>query len=75
MLEILKYIFSSFWIFIGTCILLSIILDVTIVNIFKVINNYFKYRCIAKLSNDGKSAEEIDKLFKDKEKSDDSNEN
>jgi hypothetical protein len=63
MLEILKYIFSGFWIFIGTCILLSIILDVTIVNIFKVINNYFKFRCATKLSNDGKTAEEIDKLL------------
>lgn len=73
MLEILKYIFSGFWIFIGTCILLSIILDVTIVNIFKVINNYFEYRCISKLSNDGKTTEEINKILKNnkKEKSDD----
>jgi hypothetical protein len=70
MLEILKYIFSSFWIFIGTCILLDFIL----INIFRMINNYFKYRCIAKLSKDGKTAEEIDVLFtskkEDKEKED-----
>ena len=62
MIEILKYIFSSFWIFIGTCILLDCIL----VNIFRMINNYFKYRCIAKLSKDGKTAEEIYNLFSDK---------
>jgi hypothetical protein len=75
MLEVLKYIFSGFWIFIGTCILLNIILNVTIVNIFKIINNYFEYRCIAKLSNDGKTTEEIDKIFNStkKEKSSDSN--
>lgn len=71
MLEILQYIFSGFWIFIGTIILL----DLIIVNIFKIINNYLKYRCIAKLSNDGKTTEEIEKLLDDKkEKDDDLNE-
>ena len=66
MLEILKYIFSSFWIFIGTCILL----EITLGNIFKLINNYFKMRCIAKLSKDGKTAEEIDILFSSQKEED-----
>jgi hypothetical protein len=59
MIDILRYIFSNFWIFIGVCILL----EITLGNIFKLINNYFKMRCIAKLSKDGKTAEEIDILF------------
>ena len=66
MLEILKYIFSSFWIFVGICILLDFIL----VNMFRMINNYFKYRCIAKLSKDGKTTEEIDILFTNKKEED-----
>jgi hypothetical protein len=33
MLEILQYIFSSGWIFLGTCILLYIICDCIIINI------------------------------------------
>lgn len=75
MLEILKYIFSGFWIFIGTWILLGVILNVTIVNIFKVINNFFEYRCIAKLSKDGKTIEDIDKLLnKNKKEKSDKNE-
>jgi hypothetical protein len=73
MLDILKYIFSGFWIFIGTCILLDIILNVTIVNIFKIINNYFKYRCASQLSNDGKTAEEIDMLLGDKKEENNDN--
>jgi hypothetical protein len=55
--------FSGFWTFIGCCILI----DVTIVNIFRSINNYFKMRCIAKLSKDGKTAEEIEMILNKKE--------
>jgi hypothetical protein len=71
MLEILQYIFSGFWTFIGTCILLGIILDVIIVNIFITINNFIKYRCAYKLSKDGMSAEEIDNLLGDKKENKD----
>jgi hypothetical protein len=55
--------FSGFWIFIGCVILL----DVTLVNIFRTIEYYFKMRCIAKLSKDGKTADEIEMLFSKKE--------
>jgi hypothetical protein len=64
-MQLLNFMFSGFWTFIGCCILI----DVTIVNIFKSINYYFKMRCVTKLSNDGKSAEEIEMLFGKKENS------
>lgn len=62
-MEILNFMFSGFWIFIG-CIIL---IDLTLVNVFRAIQYYFKMRCIAKLSKDGKTAEEIEMLFGKKE--------
>jgi hypothetical protein len=60
-MQILDFMFSGFWTFVGCVILL----DLTIGNIFKVINNYFKMRCIAKLSKDSKTTEKIEMLFKE----------
>ena len=58
MLEILKYIFSSCWIFLGTCILLYIVCDCIIVNI---INGIFvnMFRVIElKIKQDKKNKED-----------------
>lgn len=67
MLDILKYIFSNFWIFVGTYILLELI----VVNLFKLILNFRKCKCVERLSKDGKTAWEIHKLLDGKDESED----
>ena len=65
-MEILNFIFKDFWHFIGVCILL----DLTIVNIFRCIINNRKIKYLEKLSQAAKTIEEINILtdcLKDKE--------
>lgn len=64
MLDIFKYIFSNFWIFVGTYILLELI----VVNLFKLILNFRKCKCVERLSKDGKTSEEINDLLSSEDK-------
>ena len=62
-MELLKYIFSNFWIFLGVYLLIELV----VVNTFKLIINLRKMKCAEQLSKDGKSVEEIEKLLEEKE--------
>ena len=61
-MELLKYIFSNFWIFLGVYLLIELV----VVNTFKLIINLRKMKCAEQLSKDGKSVEEIEKLLGEK---------
>ena len=62
-MELLKYIFSNFQIFLGVYLLIELV----VVNTFKLIINLRKMKCVEQLSKDGKSVEEIEKLLGEKE--------
>lgn len=63
MIEILKYIFSSFWVFIGTLIIIYAILHLISITI----NNVLKTIIALNMSKQGKTTEEINTLLSDKE--------
>ena len=61
-MELLKNIFSNFGIFLGVY-LLVVLVELVVVNTFKLIINLRKMKCAEQLSKDGKSVEEIEKLL------------